>query len=42
MKEWLFTIRWFWRNRTWADSRQKYKRFDKDLAAYRDRGVKPW
>ena len=42
MKAKLFTIRWFWHYRNWKGTRQKYKKFDRDLAAYLERGVKPW
>lgn len=42
MKSLFFMIRWFWRNRRWKGTRQKYKQFDRDLAAYMERGVTPW
>lgn len=25
-----FTIKWMWQNRTWKDTRQKWKAMDKD------------
>ena len=38
----LFELRWFWHNRTWKPTRQKFKQFEKDLAAYEKNGVLPW
>lgn len=30
IKYYLFCIKWLYKNRTWGDSRQKYKRMNKD------------
>ena len=38
----LFEVRWFWKNRTWASTRQKYKAFDKDFARFKLTGDTPW
>ena len=42
MKEYFFRRRWFWRNRKWKPTRQKIKAFERDLAAYKAKGVTPW
>lgn len=42
MKKFWFTVMWFWKNRSWQSTRQKYKQFDRDLARYMESGVKPW
>lgn len=31
IKYYIFAIRWFYQNRKWQPSRQKYKAFDKAL-----------
>jgi len=30
IKYYLFCIRWLWKNRDWKNTRQKFKRMDKD------------
>lgn len=30
----LFCIRWLWKNRTWRNTRQKYKAMDKAFCNY--------
>lgn len=30
IRYYLFCIGWLWRNRTWGNSRQKYKAMDRD------------
>lgn len=42
MKEFLFYLRWMWRNRSWKPTRQKEKAYRRDLQRYLAEGVKPW
>lgn len=35
LKEFLFVLRWQWRNRTWEPTRQKDKAFKRDLAKFK-------
>lgn len=30
----LFCIRWLWKNRTWEETRQKYKALNRDWRQY--------
>lgn len=30
LKYYVFCIRWLWKNRTWENTRQKWKAFEKD------------
>lgn len=34
LKGFIFTVRWFWKNRDWNYSRQKVKAFDRDYHQY--------
>lgn len=42
MKYYFFAIRWVWHNRSWENTRQKWKRLDKDWAIYKATGVLSW
>lgn len=42
LREFWFTVRWQWRNRTWNPTRQKDKAFRRDLAKFKAAGVTPW
>lgn len=32
IRHYLFCIKWLWQNRTWANTRQKYKAMERDWA----------
>lgn len=34
MRYYWFCIRWLWKNRNWGNTRQKFKRMDKDYSDY--------
>jgi hypothetical protein len=34
VRYYLFVIRWLWRNREWANTRQKFKAMEKEANAY--------
>lgn len=34
IRYYIFAIRWLWRNRTWGETRQKYKALNRDWKAH--------
>lgn len=38
IKYYLFRIKWLWKNRTWENTRQKFKAMEKDYQKYCNKG----